>query len=65
MYWSSAIDVDAALLQPLQPLGAANRMHHLDTEPRQAAVDQPGQRRVVVDVKQRGHARVHVAAAGT
>ncbi len=58
-------DVDAALTQPLQPFGAAVRMHHLDAEPRQAAVDQPGQRRIVVDVKQRGHGRGHVAAAGT
>ena len=58
-------DVDAALLQPLQPLRAADRMHHLEAEPRQAAVDQAGQRRVVVDIKQRGLGRVHVAAAGT
>ena len=58
-------NVDAALLQPLQPLCAAGRMHHLEAEPRQAAVDQPGQRRVVVDVQQRGRGRGHVAAAGT
>ncbi len=58
--------VDAALLQPLQPLGAADRMDHLEPEPRQAAVDQPGQCRIVVDIEQRWLGRrVHVAAAGT
>ena len=57
-------DVDAALLQPLEPLRAAGRMHDLEAEPRQAALDQPGQRRVVVDIKQRGRGRGHVAAGG-
>ena len=58
-------DVDAALLQALKPLGAIGGMHHLEAEPRQAAVDQPGQAFVVVDVQQRGHRGTHEAAGGT
>ena len=38
-------DVDAALLQPRQPLLAARRVDDLEAAPRQAAVDQPGERR--------------------
>ena len=58
-------DVDAALLQAGQPLGAARGMHHLEAEPRQAAVDQPGEPRIIVDIEQCGHWSGHVAADGT
>ena len=58
-------DVDAALLQPIEPVLAARGMHDVEAEPRQAAVDQPGKRLVVVDIQQRGRRCGHVAACGT
>ena len=58
-------DVDTALLQPVEPVLAARRMHHVEAEPRQAAVDQPGQRVVVVDIQQCRLGIGHVAACGT
>ena len=45
-------DVDAALRQALETLLPARRMHDLEAEPRQAALDQPGERLVVVDIQQ-------------
>ena len=54
-----------ALLQALQPLGGIGGMHHLEAEPRQAAVDQPGQAFIVVDVQQCRHRWTHGAAGGT
>ena len=47
------------------PSLAARGMHDLEAEPRQAAIDQPRQRRVVVDIQQRGRRCGHVAAGGT
>jgi hypothetical protein len=59
-------DVDAALHDPLQALGAALCVQHLEAaEPRQAAFDQTGQRLVVVDIEQRGNFGGHSAAGGT
>jgi hypothetical protein len=57
--------VDAALLQPFQTLRAARRALDLETEPRQAAIDQPRQRFVIVDVEQRGGRGGHVVPEGT
>jgi hypothetical protein len=58
-------DIDAALRQPRQPLVAARRMDDREPGPRQAAVDQPGQGVVVIDIQEgRGHL-VHMAAWGT
>ena len=57
-------DVDAALRQAFEPLLAARGMHDVEAEPRQAAVDQPGQRRVVVDIQQRGRGDVMWRPAG-
>ena len=57
--------VDAALRQPVEALLAIGGMHDLEAEPRQAAVDQPGQRRVVVDIQQCRRRVGHVAAGGT
>jgi hypothetical protein len=47
-------DVDAALLPADRALLAARRMDDLEAQPRQAALDQPGQRLVVVDIQQCG-----------
>ena len=47
-------DVDAALRQAVEPLLSARRMHDVQAEPRQAALDQPGERLVVVDIQERG-----------
>ena len=58
-------DVDAALLEKIEALRAARGVNDPEADPRQAAVDQPGKRRVIVDIKQCGHRRVHVAACGT
>ncbi len=58
-------DVDAALLQPVEPDLAAGGVDHIEAEPRQATVDQPGKRLVIVDIQQRGHRSGHVAACGT
>jgi hypothetical protein len=58
-------DVDAALLEPLEPVVAGRRMDDREAEPRQTALHQPGQRRVVVDIQQCRLRRVHVAACGT
>ena len=58
-------DVDTALLEPVKPVLAACRMHHVEAEPRQAAVDQPGQRLVIVDIQQCRLGIGHVAACGT
>ena len=58
-------DVDVALLQAIEPVSAARRMNDVETKSRHAAVDQPGQRFVIVDIKQRGHCGGHVAADGT
>ena len=65
MYWSSAIDIDAALRQPRQPLLAARRMDDLEARPRQAAVDQPGEAASSSIYSSVGVAGVHVAAGGT
>jgi hypothetical protein len=40
-------------------------MNDVEAEPRQTALDQPGERRVVVDIEQGRHRRVHMAAGGT
>ena len=57
--------IDAALRQPRQPLLAARRMDDLEARPRQAAVDQPGEARVVLDIQQCRRRGFHVAAGGT
>ena len=57
--------IDAALLQAIQAVGAVGGMNDLEAEPRQAAIDQPGQPGVVVDVQQCGRRGGHVAAGGT
>ena len=44
-------DVDAALLEAIEPLGTARRMNDPEAEPRQAAIDQPGKRLVIVDIQ--------------
>ena len=44
-------DVDTALLQPVEPVLAAARHDHVEAKPLQAALDQPGQRAVVVDIQ--------------
>ena len=54
MYWSSAITSMPPCASRSSPCVAAGGVHDLEAEPRQAAVDQPGQRRVVVDIQQRG-----------
>ena len=58
-------DVDAALGEALQALLPAGGMDDLEAVPRQAAVDQAGQRRVVVNVQQCRRGVVHAAAGGT
>ena len=58
-------NIDAALLQPIEPVRAARRMNDREAEPRQAALHQPGQRRVIVDIQQCRRRGVHVAACGT
>ena len=57
--------VDAALRQPRQALLAAFGMHDLEAGTRQAAVDQPRQTGVVVDIQQCRRRWGHVAAGGT
>ena len=57
--------VDAALRQAVEAVLAIGGMHHLEAEPRQAAVDQPRQCGVVVDIQQCRRRLVHVAAGGT
>ena len=58
-------DVDAALREPRQPLLAVRRVNDLEAGPRQAAIDQPGEAGVVVDIQQCRRGLVHVAAGGT
>ena len=59
-------DVDAAVPEALEPLRAACGVNDLEAEPAQAAIDQPGEGLVVVDIQQRWHrSRFHVAAGGT
>jgi hypothetical protein len=55
----------AARRQTLQSLGAAPGVNDLEAEPRHAALDEAGQRFVVIDVKQRGRSFAHAAAGGT
>ena len=57
--------IDTALRQPRQPLLAPRRVNDLEAGPRQAAVDQPGEAGVVVDIQQCRRRFVHVAAGGT
>ena len=58
-------DVDAALRDAIEPIGAARGMNDLEAEPRQPALDQPGHRLVIVDIQQCGRRVVHGTAAGT
>ena len=44
---------------------ATRRMDNLETSPRQAAVDQPGEGLVVIDIQQCRRRFVHMAAGGT
>jgi hypothetical protein len=39
------------LLQAIETLGAISGVNDLETEPRQAAIDQPGQPLVIVDIQ--------------
>ena len=57
--------INAALFETLEALGAARRMLDFEAEFRQAAADQPGQCRVVIDIQQRGLRRRHGLAGGT
>ncbi len=58
-------DVDAALREAIEPVCAAGRVDHLEAEPRQTALDQPGKAGVIVDIQERRRCGVHVAAGGT
>jgi hypothetical protein len=40
-------------------------MNDLEAESRQTTLDQPGKRLVIVDIQERWHRRIHVAAGGT
>ena len=42
--------VDAALREAIEPVAAIRRVHDLEAEPRHAAIDQPGEGVIVVDV---------------
>ena len=56
---------DVVVPPTLQALLAARRVDDLEAGPRQAAVDQPGEAGVVVDIQQCRHRWFHVAAGGT
>ena len=58
-------DVDAALREAVESFAAARRANDLEAEPRQAALNQPGECLVIVDIQERWHLRDHVAAVGT
>ena len=58
-------DVDTTLLQPIEPSHPTGGMDHVEAKLGQAAVDQPRQRLVIVDIEQRGRDSGHVAVCGT
>ena len=59
------VAVEGALRQAFKALLAAGGMDDLEAEPRQAALDQPRKRGVVVDIQQGRRHGVHVAVGGT